>query len=714
MGLLSLFVLALAGLYVVLAAAAHDRVVLGLPGAYPADAVAFSAAGLVVMWRRRNHPAGWVMFALGVGLLIQTDGGLLAIVHYRRHVGPAALGPVAVVTDLLWVPMLAVLPVTIALFPNGRLPVRRAGVVLTAVGVGAVVTSAYFYIHAVADLAHHRVVIDLTSGDLAEFDSPHGALAWWYVAWSALVIGGLLAAFASLIIKFRQEDGDTRQQLRWFIYGAAVAALAVIPAVVSGALSEPQNSLANQLPSAALAVALVALPVSVVIGVLRYRLYDLNLVVSRSISYAMVAAGITAGYLAVVALFSVTVSAGTRNPAVSVLATLVAAAMFQPLRVGAQRLANRIVYRKRATPYEALSAFADQLGSTPELDTVLSRVASVLADASGARQVTVWLTSHDDELRAMATWPAGALPEPINRHDLERADDPATFTEFVTVHGELLGGISMTKRAGDPITQTDRQLLHQLAAQAGLALRNSKLTTDLQLRLEDLQASRRRLITAQDDARRHIERDLHDGAQQHLIVLNMKLGRLQNELAQAEQPAAENVTHLQREVDRAIESIRALAHGIFPTLLVDGGLMSALRSQLRNAPLPVHLDGELRDRYPADVEAAAYFCAMEALQNVYRHAAVSCASVRLAHRGDCLLVEVNDDGCGFVPTQRSVGTGLTNIRDRAESLGGRVVIRSAPCAGTSVTVELPTVAPPSQRPDQVSEVRRPSAVERRG
>src|SRR6202042_315233 len=155
-----------------------DRIVLGLPGAYPADAVAFSAAGLVVMWRRRNHPAGWVMLALGVGLLMLTDGVLLSVVHYRRHIGPAALGPVAVVTDLLWVPMLVALPVTIALFPNGRLPVRRAGLVLTAFGAGAVVTSAYFYIHAVVDMATHRVVINLASGDLAEFDSPHGALAW--------------------------------------------------------------------------------------------------------------------------------------------------------------------------------------------------------------------------------------------------------------------------------------------------------------------------------------------------------------------------------------------------------------------------------------------------------------------------------------------------------------------------------------------------------
>lgn len=696
-------VLALMVLYGVLAVAVHDPLVLGLPGAFPADAGAVAAAGLVILWHRRNHPAGWVLLAAGLLLLLQTDGVLLSIVHYRRHTDPLPLGSVAVLAGLLWVPIMASIPPAVALFPDGRIPLRHARAPLYIFAAAAVTISAAFYLHAIHDLTTHQVTISLATGDLTDVDTPHGSLAWWYAGWGVLVVGGLVGAIIGLVVKYRRVDGETRQQLRWFIFGASLAALAVVPVVATSAVNVPQDSLANQLPTFALAVTLAGLPATVVVGILRYRLYDLNVVVSRSISYGLVAAGITGAYLAVVTLLGVAVGDASRSVAVSVLATLAAAATFQPVRVGAHRVANRAVYGKRATPYEALSSFADQLGSTPVLGTVLSRAADVLAAATGAQRVIVWLTTEENTLRAVATCPITvSLPQTTSPQTLASKADPHTITEFVTHHDQILGAISVTKRRDDPITPTDRHLLHQLAAQAGLALRNAKLAADLHQRFEDLLASRQRLVAAQDEARRHIERDLHDGAQQHLIALNMKLGRLRQQLPPTETRAARTVAQLQADVDTAIEHIRALGHGIYPSLLADQGLTPALRSQLRNAPLPVALESTLSERCPQPLEAAAYFCVMEALQNTYRHAAASRAQVRLSRSGESLLIEVTDDGRGFIPSQHVTGTGLTNIKDRVESLGGCVRVRSAPGGGSSVRIQIPAVGPPGQHLDELA------------
>jgi signal transduction histidine kinase len=215
-------------------------------------------------------------------------------------------------------------------------------------------------------------------------------------------------------------------------------------------------------------------------------------------------------------------------------------------------------------------------------------------------------------------------------------------------------------------------------------LKNVGLTADLQARLEELRASRQRLVKAQDDERRKLERNLHDGAQQHLVALKLKLGLAETLAAKDPEKAKATIQQLKADADEALETLRDLARGIYPPLLADRGLAAALQSQARKATVPVEISADGIGRYPQDVESAVYFCCLEALQNVQKYASATSARVELeAGRGQ-LRFAVIDDGAGFDPASVVMGAGLQNIRDRLDALGGSFEIVSAPAQGTAL------------------------------
>jgi signal transduction histidine kinase len=257
--------------------------------------------------------------------------------------------------------------------------------------------------------------------------------------------------------------------------------------------------------------------------------------------------------------------------------------------------------------------------------------------------------------------------------------------------GELLGALTVTKRKGESLTPVEEKLLTDLAGQAGLVLKNVGLTAELLARLEDLRASRQRLVAAQDDERRRLERNLHDGAQQNLVALKVKLGLA--ELLAEKDPARakQTLAELKVETDEALETLRDLARGIYPPLLADKGLVAALESQARKATLPVQVDADGVGRYPQEVEAAVYFCCLEALQNVQKYAAAQLAVVKLDGSGSELSFEVTDDGRGFDDASVKRGAGLTNMTDRVDALGGSLEILSTPEGGTRVHGSLPAL-----------------------
>jgi signal transduction histidine kinase len=410
-------------------------------------------------------------------------------------------------------------------------------------------------------------------------------------------------------------------------------------------------------------------------------------VVNKALVYTGLAVFITLVYVAIVVGIGALLGSGDQaNVPLSIAATAIVAVAFQPVRERVQRFANRLVYGQRATPYEVLSEFSERVGDAYDAGDLLPRMARILAEGTGAQRSDVWLVVGG-RLRPEASWPDDAPP--LGPLALEPFPDGLVPVRH---QDELLGALSLEKRPGESLTATEQSLVEHLAGQAGLVLRNVGLTEELLARLEELRASRQRLVAAQDEERRKIERNLHDGAQQQLVALSVT-ARLAQQLARRD-PAkvAQMLEQIQSDTSDALENLRDLARGIYPPLLADQGLVAALEAQARKAAVPTTVDGDGIGRFGQDVEAAVYFSCLEALQNVAKYAEASCATIALSNGGGSLTFAVTDDGSGFDRSATSYGTGLQGMEDRLEALGGSLDVRSEPGSGTTVTGRLPSVA----------------------
>jgi signal transduction histidine kinase len=319
-------------------------------------------------------------------------------------------------------------------------------------------------------------------------------------------------------------------------------------------------------------------------------------------------------------------------------------------------------------------------------------MARVLQEGTGADHATVWIRTAG-QLRPAATSPETVVGhEPIAISDGKLPSFPDTSSAVEVRHqNELLGALTIGKRPGEALTPIEEKLLDDLAHQAGLVLKNVGLTSDLQARLVELRASRQRLVAAQDGERRRLERNLHDGAQQNLVAIKVKLGLAEMLSAKDPAKARDLITSLKADTDEALETLRDLARGIYPPLLETQGLMAALESQTRKATVPVTVAGDGVERYPPEIEAAVYFCVLEALQNVQKYAGAAAADVRLSDIGGRLRFEVYDDGAGFDRTRVVPGAGLTNMGDRLDALGGDLSITSEVGRFTRVSGSIPSL-----------------------
>ncbi len=490
----------------------------------------------------------------------------------------------------------------------------------------------------------------------------------------------LLLVLAAAVVRFRRSRGLERRQLRWFAWTAAISlGVLVLAFFLPGAGS---GGVSDWVWGAGSISLLVVVPSTIGLAVMRYGLYDLDVFISRTLVYGSLAVFITAVYVGIaVGIGTLVGSGGKPNLALSILATAIVAIGFQPVRERVQRVANRLVYGQRATPYEVLSEFSGRVAETYAADEVLPRMARVLQEGTGAESATVWLRGNA-ELRPAATFPTelGMHEALAMRNGTLPALPEATRAVEVRHQGELLGALSVSKRRGEALTPIEEKLVDDLAHQAGLVLKNVGLSADLQARLDELRASRQRLVSAQDVERRRLERNLHDGAQQHLVALKVKLGLAEMLLTRDPAKAAATLEQLKGDADDALETLRDLARGIYPPLLADKGLVVALESQARKATVPVRVEAEGVERYAQDVEATVYFCVLEALQNVQKYAQASSVVVRLTASADTLSFAVIDDGAGFDAATVRKGAGLTNMSDRIDAIGGIVEIRSHPGA----------------------------------
>jgi len=379
-------------------------------------------------------------------------------------------------------------------------------------------------------------------------------------------------------------------------------------------------------------------------------------------------------------------SRGRPNLALSIAATAVVAVAFQPVREWIERVSNRLIFGQRGTPYEVLAQFSHRVAGAYANEEVLPRLARVLREGTGAASATVWLHSHSERIAA-ATWPAEAQPVP---------PDQADRVVAVRHQGEELGELAVKKRPGEPVTPVEEKLLSDLAAQAGQVLRNVRLTADLQARLEqissqaaDLKESRQRIVAAQDAERRRLERNIHDGAQQHLVALAVKL-RLTAVLARRDaERARPSIADLRRQTKDALETLSALAAGLYPPVLLERGIAKALSTQTALTMVPLEVIDHVSGRYSEDLEAAVYFCCQEAIQNAVKHAHASHISVRLDDRAGTLQFAVSDDGTGFDTSTARRGAGMQNMADRVAAGGGSLEVQSRRGGGTTIRGSLP-------------------------
>jgi signal transduction histidine kinase len=497
---------------------------------------------------------------------------------------------------------------------------------------------------------------------------------------AALFPGIFCASIVSLVMRFRRSSGVERQQIKWVVFAFGVALV--------GLISTSYSSTETIVTAVVGGLTFLLLPTSIGIAILRFHLYDLDVVVRKTVVYAAFAVFATLVYLAVVVGLGATLGKG--NSFLTMVAAVVVAVTFQPVRARLTRFANRLVYGRRATPYEVLSEFSERVGGAYADEDVLPRMARVIAEGTGAERADVWL-KVGTELSVSASWPADAVDVPaVSLPNGSMPALPGADATYPVVHqGELLGALAVKKPPAEPLTPAETKLVADLASQTGLVLRNVRLTTELEARIAELRALHKRLVSAQDEGRRRLERNIHDGAQQQLVALAVK-ARLARGLV-TENPAktAELLETLASETQDALENLRDLARGIYPPLLADRGLVAALDSQGRKSPVLVDLVSTGIGRYPQDVEAAAYFCSLEALQNVAKYANAMRVTITLREENGSLVFEVTDDGEGFDTSETGYGTGLQGMADRLAALDGTIEVHSAPGSGTTLTGRIP-------------------------
>jgi signal transduction histidine kinase len=617
--------------------------------------------GFAIASRRPENPIGWLALAAGALLavsFVSHDYAARALLA-----APGSLPGGYLAMWLFWVTGFlpwSCLGFALLLFPDGRLPSpgwRPVAWFVTVIFAWSNVTA--------------------TVGATLVWSHPFDSLYQVYtpdsLTWLRFPLPTALAlCVLAVIVRFARSAGEERLQLTWFALATAVLGVTVVARILADSAGT----------TIAMDVAVICLEAALAIAVLKYRLYGIDIVISKALQYGALAAFITAVYAAVVVGVGAAVG-NTRSVYLSALAAAIVAVAFQPVRQRAAVLANRLVYGRRATPYQVLSQFAHRIGGTYADEDVLPQMARMVAAGTGARQVVVWLRVGGELRPGAATGDPGPelVSVPVDGDVLPPLPDAETRVP-IRYQGELLGALAIAMPRDEPLRPASAQLVADVAAQAGPVLSNAGL-------ISELRASRQRLVTAGDEARRRLERNLHDGAQQDLVALAIKLKIAGDACGEHATEARELLEELQADTATALENLRTLARGIYPPLLADLGLAAALSGQAKKSALPVTVQADGLGRFPEDTEAAVYFCCLEALQNTAKYARATRAAIAVRAQREMLTFSVSDDGAGFETERTPLGAGLRNMADRLAALGGRLEVTSAPGQGTTITGHLP-------------------------
>jgi signal transduction histidine kinase len=617
---------------------------------YAISSTATTAAGALILSRHPRHVVGWLIVLPGVQGALSSDlaqGWGLRAADQGWPLGPQA----EFVVTGSWVVLAPLTVAVLLLFPTGHLLHPRWSLLI---GLSVVVTL----------VAEVGWIFNPDAGSEYVAGRNPYAVDWlptralFAVGFSGVALS-LLISTVAVVIRFRGARGVERLQMKWFV----LASVALVVGLPLGAALWWFSPAAHVIP----ALVLTAWPIAICVAILRYRLYDVDLVISRAFTYAVLTALLAAVYaLAVVVLGAV---AGRDSAWVAAGATLFAAVAFRFLHARVQRLVDRRFRPARHKALDLVATFVEDLRNDraePE------RVVEVLRQATGDPDLELWFVLDPD-----------GPPVDERGHRVGESVDELTERYPVTRAGTLLGEVVWR-----PPTEEARILLPAVVDAAGVAIEIARLRVELRRRLDEVDESRSRIAAVADEERRRIERDLHDGAQQRFVSIGLALRHAQHQLAAAPDQAKRTLDGAVAEISVAIEELRELAHGVRPALL-QAGLGPALRDLASRSPIRVEVSVS-PERYPPQLEAAAYFVACEALTNAVKHARAHEVVVEVARRNGTLVVRVSDDGVGGATIGR--GSGLTGLSDRVAARGGRLQIESALGHGTTLRAEIPCVS----------------------
>jgi signal transduction histidine kinase len=663
-------------------------------GSPPVDVVAF---GLTIVWalvgfvdtgaRERVGKASPYHLLAGLDAFV----AMVALTAGREAVKAHASGATRGLATMAAILVTAISFHFLLALPDGRLhdSLRRGAAIAGYAGAAA-------------------VGLALVAAD-RPFTVTDGAISWTIAA--LVVIAPMRARYAASI-------GARRERLQWFGIGVALAATAALVVTVLHLLVGWPGQL-----GAVAAAATVLVPLGLLAGesgrlrphgsrVLVQVLAVLGFVVVVSVIYLVVVLGL--GHAPKTA-------ADKDALALTMVATVVAALIFVPVRERFVQSATRFVYGAREAPDEVLRTFGSRLTRAIPMDELLLQLAESLRKTMTLVSAEVY-TGTGEVLERTASvpdaGPGSIVVTPRERPVVTRAGVSGTAWASIWLPallqgrekeqirvapvshaGELLG-LVVVERTTDAsaFSEDDDRVLADLARQVGLALHNSQLDTALQTTLDELRKqadalreSRARIVASGDAERRRVERNLHDGAQQHLVALAVNLRLARDIIVDDTEAGLEMLEQLAGEVQETIQELRELAHGIYPPLLVDSGLVEALRAAANRNPLPVEIESDGIGRYSSETEAAIYFCCLEALQNAAKHAPESHVQVRLWEESGGLLFTVTDDGPGYEAAKATKGHGYVNMADRLGAIGGTVRWDSEVGKGSVVRGSVPLV-----------------------
>ena len=656
---------------------------------------AMCSVGALVASRTRN-PLGWLLIAIPASLGVSLIAGEIRDAMQAGATTPSLL-VLAWVTWLATWPFLLSLALLIAvfyLFPSGRLPSPRWRWPWRAYVSATVATAVGFAVKPFGE----EELGSFPVANPVEISAIGGVLGPILGVAGGMVVLSAFAAFASLVGRYRKAGAEERQQMRWlFLVGSIGAFLFLTLLLTVSVAGDADVGAAARFADVVMVLlvsdVVIGIPVATGIAIFRYHLYDLGIVVRKTVVYALLAIFITAVYVAVVVGIGVLVD-DQDSTALSVAATAVVAVLFQPARERAERFAARLVYGERATPYEVMAGFSERVARSVSVDHVLPDMAAAAGDGVGAVEASVRVFLSDERERV----------ERWTREDIDGVQTAPAQRIPIAYHGNVIGEVDITKPAAEPLSTAEEKLLTDLVGQAGLALHNVRLTEELALRVAELdeqavalRASRERLVTARDAQRRGLQRDLHEGPERTLVSIRQQLAA-----AEAAGPI-ETATLLDRQIEHAtatLEGLRDLARGIFPPLLAEAGVVPALEAHIRKVGASERVEtaeGFAAERFDPDLEACIYFCCLQVIQNVLRHAGNAPCTVRLDHTSDEITFSIEDAGPGYDAARVQSGMGLAIVKDRVDALDGSLAIESETGSGTSVRIRLPSTSEVTMR-----------------